>query len=331
MTSLRFSRQAGAALITVLMIVAAMSAVAVTLSLSVTTATERARLLDAQGQLRFYAIAAEDAAKKQISDLLQAVGHRLSSETPGLDEPQTFPINDGLITVTANDATNCFNVNSLVSGSPEAGYVINEDNTAIFQSLLSDLDIDRNQAQSLANALIDWMDRDSIAGLGGAEEGYYSGEQPAYRPSSLPIANLTELRAIRGYSDEMMEVLRPLICGRPIEDSEAGLPLNLNTLSPDQAPLLSSYLGETLDLNDARRVIEERPLGGWPDIESFVSDTIIADIAPEKRNIKSLGLLATHIEVFTEIIYRDESLPMRFVFEAQPGQPVVTRTRERLF
>jgi general secretion pathway protein K len=64
------SNQNGAALITVLMIIAAISVVALGVTQSVTSATQRARALDAQAQIRLYAVSAEEVAKSRLLEIL---------------------------------------------------------------------------------------------------------------------------------------------------------------------------------------------------------------------------------------------------------------------
>ena len=61
-------------------------------------------------------------------------------------------------------------------------------------------------------------------------------------------------------SREYMDLLRPWLCALPVTDLA---PINLNSLRPDQAPLLAMLAPGQLDLDRARAIIVERPSGGW--------------------------------------------------------------------
>ncbi len=324
------SSERGAALITVLMIVAAMSVVALGLTQVVTTATQRARALDGQAQLRLYAVAAEEVAEARLSVMLAALDGRLVADMPGLDEVQIVPVEGGTLSVRAVDASNCFDLNSLVKFADNGDGQPVPEAVEDYVIVLEGAGYDSSQAQALAASLTDWMDRDSNPGLGGGEDGFYAAEQPAYRTSGQPLANLTELRAIRGYDSAIIERLRPVLCVRPTYGQTVAGGLNLNTLTPAQAPLLRLAFSGALTTGAAQRVIDARPLGGWPDIEAFLEQPAITSIAPDARRLDWLGLVTTHLEVEAEISYRGHVMNMRYLFETPPGQAVRTLWRERV-
>lgn len=324
------SSQRGAALITVLMIVAAMSVVALGLTQVVTTATQRARALDGQAQLRLYAVAAEEVAEARLSVMLATLDGRLVADMPGLDEAQLIPVDGGTLSVRAVDASNCFDLNRLVTITDSGTILPVPEVVADYVIMLEAAGFDTSQAQALAASVTDWMDSDSSPGLGGGEDGFYAGEQPAYRTSRQPLASLTELRAIRGYDGATVVALRPVICVRPTGNRAADWKLNLNTLTQAQAPILVLAFSGALTPEDARRVIAARPLGGWPDVESFLDQPAITSIAPEARRLDLLGMVSTHLEVQAEISYRGQVMSMQYLFETLPGQPVRTLWRERV-
>ena len=72
---------------------------------------------------------------------------------------------------------------------------------------------------SIADAILDWMDADSIARDQGAEDQYYQGLAPAYSPRNGRIHTLDELLMVRGVTPELlygMDVNRNLL----IDDNE---------------------------------------------------------------------------------------------------------------
>lgn len=321
----------GAALITVLMIIAAMAVVAVGISQVVSGATQRARALDTQAQIRLYATAAEEVAKLQIGDLLAGVSNQLVADLPGLGEAQTFPIEGGLITVRAADASNCFNLNQLVQLSEGVQRKVNPEALTAYIDLLQAISQDRSEASALASALVDWMDADSSAGIGGAEDSYYQAELPPYRTSSRPLENLSELRAIRGYSQDVIARISPMVCALPDRTSLASeLPLNINTLTEAQAGLLSAAFSGELSVDDARNIISARPLGGWPDIEALLLEPAIAQIAEDQRKLDRLGILTGLVEVYAEVAYREQVMNLQYLFDARPGHEVKALRRRRV-
>lgn len=323
------SSQRGAALVTVLMIVAAMSAVAVGLTQVVTQATQRARALDGQAQIRYYAIAAEEVAQSRLGGLLADVQGKVVAGMPGLNEVQTIPVEGGYLRVRASDATNCFDLNGLVSRvgettTPEA------DEIKSYVGLLEDAGFDRSDAQDLATAVVDWMDSDTAAGVGGAEDGYYASENPPYRTSGQPLSSIRELRAIRGYAPDVIARVEHLICARPLHTDAPNYTLNLNTLTLEQAPLLGLIFNGGMRIEDARRLIGARPVGGWPDLESFFLEPIVAQVSPDLYRIERMGLVTTSVAVYGEVAYRDQVMSIQYLFETLPGQQVRTLRRERL-
>ncbi len=324
------SSERGAALITVLLIIAAMSVVAVGLTQIVSQATQRARLLDAQAQLRFHAVSAEQVAISHLGGLIAQVGGRLSEVTPGLGEAQIFPIEGGQVTVVARDASNCFNVNSLVLGRPETELTGEDKAIVDFREMVEEAGFDPGEASALTSALVDWMDSDNVPGPSGAEDAFYLGELPAYRTSGQPLADLSELRAIRGFHGAPIQALEPLICVREVPVAPTRPSLNINTLQPEQAPLLVLAFSGALRIDEARRVIAARPTGGWPELEAFLEEPEIANIAPDSRRLEMLSTVSRYMEVRADVAYRGQTMSLKILLEAQPGENVRTLRRERI-
>ena len=324
--------QQGAALLTVLMIIAAMAVAALAVASAVTQSTQRARALDAQAQLGLYAVAAEEVAKARMTSLLEPLQSRLSVDLPGFNEPQIIPVDGGTFTVTVRDASNCFDVNTLVaSGASAEGQSAFDPSTA-YQSLLNATFEDEfsSDVVALASAVMDWMDEDSVPRSGGAEDSYYISEVPSYRTSSQPFSTLDELRAVRGYTPDIFAAIRPMLCALPQSQQRGPVAININTLSESQAPLMQLAFSDALSTDDVRSLIDSRPIGGWPDIESLLEDPIVKRIDPNRIQRDRLGLVTTLVEVSANVSYRGHDMTMRYLFEAIPGQPVQTLRRERI-
>lgn len=331
MTRSRQRSEHGAALLTVLMIIAAMSVAALAVTQAVTTATQRARALDAQAQLAFYSISAEEVAKARLLSLLEPLASRLSADLPGWGEPQIVPVEGGNIIVSIRDATNCFNVNRLTKPGEGGGTVSDQDAKASYEGLLEAALVDgfSVDATMLVSALTDWMDDNSVPGDGGAEDSYYLSEVPSYRTSGQPLATLDELRAIRGYTPDVVTTLTPLLCALPAETGRPAGSLNINTLEDTQAPLLQLAFGGAIELREAQELIASRPEGGWEGVEDLMEDPIAKKVDPEKIQIEKFGLVTSLVEVSANVSYRGHDMTMRYLFEAVPGRPIKTLRRER--
>ena len=324
------SNQRGAALITVLMIIAAMSVVAVGVTQSVTNATQRARALDGQAQLRLYAAAAEEVAKSRLVEIMAPIEGRLSADLPGFGEPQIIPVDGGSFTVRVRDATNCFDLNAVVLGEDGDTLQPQEETIKALESILLAKDIDKFEVTGLVSSLVDWLDGDSTPRKGGAEDAYYLNLKPSYRTSGQPLTSLQELRAIRGFTPEIIAALDSLLCARPTHTLAATGQVNLNTLTVAQASLLQLTVSNAIETEEAERLIAGRPIGGWPDLQTFLLEPTIANIDPSLRKTDRMMVSTTLVEVFADVSYRGQMIKMRYLFETLPGKPVRTLQRQRL-
>lgn len=130
-----------------------------------------------------------------------------------------MPVEEGESRATGviEDAQARFNVNSLAGGNEAA---INA-----FRRLLGT----RGVPTMLADAVVDWMDADDVPiEPAGAEDLYYLGLDPPYRTANRPIADIAELRLVKGMTDAHFARIAPLITALP-----AAAKLNVNTASAD--------------------------------------------------------------------------------------------------
>lgn len=256
----------GAALLSVLLLVAIMAVLAATALERLKLSTHLAANSAALDQARAYAQAAETLAIMRITDLADA--DQLQTKTAGGWNGKRFnlPIPDGIANARIRDGGNCFNLNSVASGQLGTQLAPNPTGIAQFVALMEAVEINSAMARRIAAALADWLDADSVAAPDGAEDDYYGGLAVPYLPANTRMSDTSELRAVAGVTPEIYERLRPWICALP--DSELS-PLNINTLTPDQAPLFAMLLPGKLDVARARKMLAERPAGGYESIQSF--------------------------------------------------------------
>lgn len=240
---LSLSRQQGAALVVALLIVM------VVVSLSVSVSGDFFRLFrqvenQSHGQqATALLMAAEGMARKVIgNDPELSFDH---AKEGWLQQSMTLPHEHGVLQGVLSDEEGRLNINNLRNDDATS---LNTDQ-ARFIRLLQTLDLPQPltlpEAESIANAVFDWLDSDDQERMpGGAENLYYGSADLPGRAANNVMASVSELRWVKGISAEIYQALRPHITvfGRGV--------LNVNTAS--QALLRSiNAVGNLLPLEPA--------------------------------------------------------------------------------
>ena len=245
--------QRGIALVTAVMIVAIAAAIAVQIAFAhqiwfrqmENVADRDATDWLRRGALHWASLALlEDAAQNSTDHL---------GESWAMGLP-TLPVEGGTIKVSIEDAQSRFNLNSIGGTDPAS-----QANLQVLQRLLEVLQLD----PQLANAVADWIDPNSEARAGGAEDIDYLNLNPPYRAANRPMASVDELRLIRGFDAKTVAALVPYVTVLPVTSSN----INVNTASPE----LLAALVQGLDLPTAQRIAEERLGKPFSDINAFKS------------------------------------------------------------
>ncbi len=316
----------GAALVTVLLIIAVMSAVAVSVTDTINRATLRARASDERARVAWYLAGAEELGRVGLVTLQRQTGGRLNTDTPNLNQPTTFPIEGGILTATLSDASNCLNLNGLLPFAGGGDARVDPDRLREVEIVLEAAGLPQNDAEAIAATIADWIDPDNTPRRAGAEDAYYASLRPSYRTAGRHLADLSELRAIRGFEDPaLLDALEPVLCVRPTADPAV---LNLNTLRIEEAPLIVMAMDGQIDITEAQNLIAERPRGGWADVEEFLEIGIVAQIAPERRKDFLLATESSHLRLQGEVVYRDGARPFSvlYAYGASGSVEVAERT-----
>jgi general secretion pathway protein K len=140
----------------------------------------------------------------------------------------------------------------------------------------------------LADALVDWLDRDfEPRGANGAEDRYYQALESPYLAANAPIADMTELALVRGFDDATRARLQPFVTALPKRTS-----VNVNTAPPE---VLSAVI-EDMDLSEARALAAQRELAWFRDLADFTRALGPAHtIAPQDISVSS--------DYFAAVIY----------------------------
>jgi general secretion pathway protein K len=137
-------------------------------------------------------------------------------------------------------------VNSLIMRKDDQ-WVVNEEQKAVWMNLLTaeEFDLSEEEAGSIVEALIDWIDEDDEPlGFGGAESSYYQGLATPYTPRNGPMEFIEELLLVRGITPELYNGteetpgLAPLVTPYGMNGR-----VNINTADP----LVLSALSEQIE------------------------------------------------------------------------------------
>ena len=318
----RTSRE-GMALLTVLLLVAVMAAVAVVLLDDVRFSVRRTTNADVQAQAQWYAAGAESLARRQIADLIKADPLRTPLEPRWNGRLLNFPIEEGAIRAVVTDGQACFNLNSLVYGQREDLFARPE-GAAQFIALGAALGVSRARMAAAAAALTDWMDADAEAAPGGAEDARYAGLATPYRTGGIMLADVSEMRAVAHIDAGLYDRLRPYVCALPTAQPAK---LNVNTLTPDQAPLLTMLTGGAVGVQGARAAIAARPRQGWASTDAFWGQPALQTYSPDDQTREQVTLVTRYFDLTVDVDYAGGRAVRTALIHAAPDGAVRTVIR----
>jgi general secretion pathway protein K len=274
---MRRPQEQGAALISVLVLVGVMGAIAVGMFDRLRLATLVTGNAAARQQAQGLGLVAETIVTMRIDDLNAASPRRTTLAGGWMGRTITLPLPDATARARIEDGGNCFNLNSLVTGAPPYALVSRPLAIEQFAKLMQAIEVPAGSARRIAASAADWIDSDEIPNPDGAEDAAYASAAKPHRTANTLMAEASELRAVSGVTPAIYARLRPYLCALP--ETELS-PINVNTLLPGQAPLIAMLFGDALRPAAAAQVIAERPAGGWPDTAEFWNSPTLRDLQP---------------------------------------------------
>lgn len=314
----------GAALLTVLVLTATMSALAVAMLDDILFAVRRTADVRAAEQAAWYALGAEALGVAAIRRSLEQEPERADLRSLWARGEQRLPVEGGLIVGRVRDGGNCFNLNSLVRAEGAGRLRRNPESVERFLRLLEALELDPLRASAIADAAVDWLDDDARPAPRGAEDTAYAGRRLPYRTAGAPMAEVSELRGLEGVDGALYRRVEPFLCAHPDHEPSR---LNVNTLTEADAPLLVMLAGE--ELARARDVIADRPEGGFARIEDFWAHPAFAEIEVTEAMRGQAALSTRYFEVAAEIRFRGYTLSLSSLYR-RVGGTRLTRLRREL-
>ncbi len=253
------SRQAGVALITVLLVFAIAALISAKILVGKELDVQRTTGMVNRTQAYYYALAAEELAilvlKTDAEDDADNPPATDNLEEAWAQAAIPFEIdNIGAVLIQITDLNRFYNINNLIQHDGE----VNLDELNRFRDLLVELDIE----VSIADNLRDWLDsNDQVAGDLSEDDSYYE-EKPGYRVANQRLSDVSELRLIRGFTAEVMKKLLPHISAIKVDGV---VPLNLNTATDYALTTLQTTNGaskgrrsKSIGLGTAENIISDR-------------------------------------------------------------------------
>lgn len=315
----------GAALISVLLLVAIMSAAALAIAEVTSRSLQQIKLGDAQSQGLWFVSGAEEIGHTQIQLLQSQGGLELNLLSPALTNEFFFasPVG-GTMTARLRDASNCFNLNSLVTKDEFDETIGNEDTIPIFRQLLQVYGVTESESESLADALVDWIDQDNSRRSRGAEDSQYIRRIIPYRTSGQLLENISELRAIEGFEADLVQELEQVTCAN---ESPEPTVWNINTLELQHAPLLVAAFSGEISIQDAVNLLDDRPIGGWEAVDALLQDRTVARVPQDQRNTGFLGTISSRLEISGTAVFRGARQNFSVLYSVSSDQPLTTVRR----
>lgn len=341
-------KQSGVALIIVLLVVALVSIIATEMGSRLQLQVKRANNIKDANQAYWYALGAEQFARKSLKLLTKNNSNQINLEREW-DKEFNYPLEGGNIQAQLSDMQACFNLNSLrqnngavkvnvgninvtkarqptTKGTKKSGSTTKKGDPAkVFAEMLrlADIEIDSQQIDVLRDSLIDWVDQDDRVRDFGAEDADYQSKIIPYLPANNFMASKSEIRLVNGFERKWAEKLLPLLCVIP---SESILQINVNTLREEQAALLAALTG--MSLEDAVSEIKSRKPEGWKTIGDFAASVNSngGNLTAEKQAL--LGVNSKHFILRTKTRYNNASFAMTSVLVVDNNNKIKVVRRE---
>jgi general secretion pathway protein K len=239
----------GAALITAMLVVTIVTMLVSSMLWDTNLTIRRAENILFSEQALQYALGAESWAMDILATDLRdtQVDHRNEVWATALPP---LPIEGGAIEGVLEDMQGRFNLNNLVGDNGAQAEAAVEQ----FQRLLVAVGLD----PALSTAVVDWIDGDTEELFpDGAEDDFYTGREPAYRPANVILSSPTELLAMGQFDVAAWRVLRPHVTALP-----PGTAINPNTATP---AVLQS-LSDTISPSEAAGLYEQASTAPFEDL-----------------------------------------------------------------
>lgn len=263
-------KQRGVALLVVLILLVMMTALAAKISQQFCRNLQKTRYQIDQQQLRWAMQSQDEVVKERLQKYAGSDNKGLSPEGEWHEPLETRGENYTVVS-QIEDAQTCFNVNSLLAidnAPPTADPAAPPSKPLkeqIVEQLLVDSGVSTVAAEEVYQQLVDDLDSDDITAKDAPERDAWIGTVPAQLPANQMMRTISEIKRLPAFPPAAYRNVSKVLCALP----DTGGQVDVNTLSPQQAPLLSALFIGTLSADDAARLIASRPQNGWESLDAF--------------------------------------------------------------
>ncbi len=290
-----FRNERGVALISILLIVALVTALMYHLMTRQALVVAETRQLIRADQSLAYALGAEAYARQILfEDWNNPAGRALDTLTEAWAVPLApFDIDAGTLEISIQDLDRRFNLNSL------AGQDVAK-NLVRFKTLLAALGLD----PVVADVWRDWVDADSEAIGFGAEDGAYLVAKPPYRTANQPAASTSEIALLGLLDPDQVKRLLPYVTTLPT----TMLKINVNTADAPTiealSPRMSPAQAETIVQSDRHYEDVNVLLAEVPELSDSVDAMTVVSSYFEIHSRAEIDGYRTEL---TSVVYRDRT------------------------
>lgn len=219
-----------------------------------------------------------------------------------------YPIGDGVVSVYVTDEAGKLNLNDLaaLTDREASDSPILLDHTRRFEQLFELLFLDSR----VLDAILDWLDPDDRQRADGAEAPYYGALDRPYDIKNGPFDSLSELRLVKGMTEQVFERLSPFVTVYPRAPNGI-TPVNINTADP----LVLQALGDQGNISEAMAgdIVQARPFQTTQDLnrvtalgnidEKLRADRVVA-VASLYFSVRAVGMVRETSKIVKAVIQR---------------------------
>ena len=259
----------GVILISVLLIVLVLSAIAISIGSNFLLAFKRSIYQDFETNSLELFKSIESISIKKVEEKNRFGAQVLSKGDPLFSDVFYYELPNGKLSSQITDASNCININSVVLLSNN-NYTQNPKGIASLKKLLLHKEFDERNIDALIDQMIDWIDTDNQPRAEGLEDYFYTG--PLHSPKQYTgkrlFYDLSELMNLPAFRYFNLKQLNNHLCAIPVSGNSR---VNINLLTPEDSDLLSALLPNST-IEDANLIISNTPQEGFVDMSQLIRE-----------------------------------------------------------
>ncbi len=293
----------GVVLLSVLLILALLSALVYQLVGRQSLVVAQARQTFAGDQALEYALGAEAFARQVLRQEWMDTG-AVDNLTEIWAQPlPPLEVDNGFLEIQVRDLNGCFNLNSVASTRTGQGGA--RINLTRFKTLLRNLNLPDN----IGDAWLDWIDPDQEVSGFGAEDGEYLLEEYPHRTADRLAGDVSELRMVKEVDRDVWALIEPYVCVLPTDV----LKVNVNTADAMVLAALNPSLSEA----QLQAVTESERL--YTDVTQLTTE--IPELVPARD---ALSVASEYFEIQVRAQVDDSLVELSSVLHRAPNDGTIT-------